>query len=488
MKEILRPRSKISFRTESLALAACALAGFATLVDQFVIVYAVPSLDAAFGAPTEAVQWFLAVYSLAFGIGLVPGGRLGDAHGRTGLFVGGLALFLGGGLLTLTSVSIGWAITGRAVQGLGAGLISAQVLGIIQDRFLGRDRVRALAVYGIAASASAVVGPIVAGVLLEVVPGPQAWRLLLAVAMPFVVATAVLALRSAPRARPRPAGRVRLDLPGVLLTALLVLLLTVPVVDGSLPAAARWAVRGAALGAGVLLLVWELRQHRRGHRPLFDAALVTSGGFVSGNLRALLWFGAASAQGAILTVFLLETTELPAPVVALVLVPGALARLAGSVLSLATHDLAGRWTQSVCLLIETAGGMLLVAAAGWSTGPVVVTVLVVQVVIGFCSGVFEPILRSTTLAAVPAGAAGVGASFLQLSQRLSATFCVAWVTGIAFTRGVDGIDVAGTRGGLAVCAGLLAVATAEAVRRALVHPSVERGVAGAPAASPASGT
>ena len=156
------------------------------------VTYAVPSLGAELAAPTGGIQWFLSVYSLTFGLGLVPGGRLGDALGRRTLFVLGLVLFAAGALASATAAGIWWAVAARAVQGLGAGLISAQVLGIIQDRFTGLERVRALAAYTAAGAAAAVVGPLGAGLVLAVLPEALAWRAVLALNLPFVLVTLLL--------------------------------------------------------------------------------------------------------------------------------------------------------------------------------------------------------------------------------------------------------------------------------------------------------
>jgi MFS family permease len=447
------------------ALAACLLAGFATLLDQTVVSFTVPSLSADFQAPTGAIQWFLAVYSLTFGVGLVPAGRLGDAHGRRGLFVTGLALFFVGALGAVFAPGIGWAIAGRAIQGFGAGVISAQVLGIIQDLYVGRSRIRALAAYGIAASASAIVGPLLAATVLAVVPGQGSWRAILTISLPFVALTGVLALRYAPRATTRP-GRVGLDLPGILLTAVVVLLATIPVVDPGIQGSVRTLILSGVAISVVALVFWERRLAAKGGRPLFAPGLVRSGGFVSGNVTALLWFGAAGAQGAIITVFLLQSYRLPGFAVAVILIPGALARIAGSSFSARIFDRLAGWTQPACLAVEAVAAVTLAVLAGVTTGSSLLIALVtIQILLGFASGVFEPPMRATTLSFAGPGQFGLAASFLQLTQRLSSTFCIAWVTGIAFASGIADISADSLRAGLLICAALLAVAFAESLRR-----------------------
>jgi MFS family permease len=444
------------------------LAGFATLTDQGVVNYALPSLATSLHASTDQVQWFLSVYSLTFGIGLVPGGRLGDAHGRRGLFLLGLGLFLAGSVVTVASPAIGFAIAGRCVQGFGAGLISAQVLGIIQDLFAGRARVAALSGYSIAASASAIIGPLTAGGVLSVAGDSAAgeavaWRAVLTISMPFVITTGVLAALFVPRTRPvaRPRG---LDALGIALTAGIVLLSTVPVVS-QLPRQASVGIFVLVAALVAVTFWWERRLARCGGTPLFAPALVRSGGFISGNVVALLWFGAAGAQGSIITVFLLQGYRMPGLLVACLMIPGSLARILGSSLSARMHDLFAAWALPGALAIEAAAAVVLVPVVGSPRGAWVIAVLVaVQLVMGFGSGVFEPLIRARTLSFVAPTDYGLGASFLQLTQRLSATFCIALVTGIAFAGGVDAVGPATLRAGVGVTAGLLVVALAESVR------------------------
>lgn len=106
------------------ALWLCLGAGFITLLDQSVFVLAVPSMAAGLQADGTDVQWILASYSLAFGVALVPAGRLGDIVGRRRLFIAGIAVFgvcsLVGGLATEPGV----VIAARLLQGLGAGTLN----------------------------------------------------------------------------------------------------------------------------------------------------------------------------------------------------------------------------------------------------------------------------------------------------------------------------------------------------------------------------
>ncbi|MFJ9150676.1 MFS transporter [Streptomyces sp. NPDC102270] len=134
-------------RAARRVLLVCMAAGATTLVDQAVLNIAVPSMRQSIGATGADVQWIVAGYSPAFGLALVPGGSLGDLHGRKRLFMVGVAVFLLAGVTAATGGRPGTLIGARLVQGAAAGIVNSQVIGTIQDVFRGVARGRALGLY-----------------------------------------------------------------------------------------------------------------------------------------------------------------------------------------------------------------------------------------------------------------------------------------------------------------------------------------------------
>ncbi len=416
-------------------LWCCYGAGFATLFDAAVVAFTAPAVRSSLDLSDAAVQWFLAALSLTFGLGLAPAGRLGDAYGRRALFVTGLLVFLAGTLTTALAGGAGLLIGGRLLQGFGAGILSAQVLGVIQDVFRGPERLRALAGYTIAGAFAAVAGPLVAGSALWLLPADSAWRVILLVQTPFTLAAVALGLRGLPRT-PRGRPRADLDLPGIAMLGVLVVLVTIPAVDPGLPG----AVVAAIVPAGTLLVAglvrWERAYARRGKLPLFAPALIGSRGYVTGNVVALLWFGSSLAFMTVKTVFFLQVCAIPAPAVAGALVPAAVARMVAARWGerlFATYGTASVTHGLVAQTAVLAGSGL---AALWWDGWVLFAVLsVLQTAAGASGGVVEPALRTVTLSFAPGSLHGVAAAFLQLTQRLSATFCLALSTGVLLAFG-----------------------------------------------------
>jgi MFS family permease len=444
-----------SARRRRLALVCCLGAGFGTLFDSAIVTYTVPYLTSELGAETNAIQWFLSAYSLTFGLGLVPGGRLGDVYGRRGLFVGGLLIFLTGALAAGLSPTIWLIVAARVVQGFGAGLISAQVLGIIQDQFGGTARVKALALYTMAGAAAAIVGPLAAGAALTWLPTDVGWRVVLLLSIPIILATALLAFVALAKPAEWVRRRAQLDLPGIATLGLIVVLVTLPVIDPGVTGILLWTVLGvvALLIAGLVL--WERHYASRGRVPLFVPELMRSRGFIGGNLVALLWFGSVLAQGSIVTIFLLQNRQ--PLLVALLLAPAALARILSSGWSSRLYSRFGTAVISVGLGAQAVSTVALVLGTTVLNGAaLLVLILVIECWIGVMSGFVEPPLRAVTLGFAADDYRGVAASFLQLTQRLSATFCVALATGLVFgslsdaATGLASVD--GLRNGLMLCA------------------------------------
>lgn len=443
----------------------CYGAGFATLFDAAVVAFAAPSVRSSLGLADADVQWFLAALSLTFGLGLVPAGRLGDAYGRRTLFVTGLVVFLIGAVVTAAAPGAWPLIAGRLVQGFGAGILSAQVLGIIQDVFHGPDRLRALAGYTVAGAFAAVVGPMVAGVALWLLPADPAWRVILLLQAPFTLGAVALGLRGLPRT-PRRRRKVDLDLPGIAALGTLVVLVTIPVIDPGLPGPTLLAIGAVCAVLVVTLVAWERGYARRGRLPLFAPALIGSRGYVTGNVVALLWFGSVLASGTVQTIYFLQVCAIPAPVIAAGLIPAAITRMVAARWGERLFATYGPALVTYGLVVQTVvlagSAVATLAAEGWALFAVL---SVLQIATGVSTGVVEPPLRTVTLSFSPASLRGVAASFLQLTQRLSATFCIAVSTGVLLGSG--GTASSGSlRWAIVLCAAASLLATVASRGRA----------------------
>lgn len=288
-------------RRNATLLAVLCAAQFVLIIDVVIVNVAVPAIQADLGIAPRSLQLTGVAYTVTFGSLLILAGRLGDLYGRRPLLVAGLALFMAASLGCALAES-GWQLfAARAAQGVGAALVSPNALALLVGSYRDdRERNRALGVWAAVASAGAVAGQLLGGVLTETV----GWRGIFLVNLPIGVVAIALLLRVVPAAAGTTAHTAapdgtrsgRLDVAGAtLLTALLAgvsLLLADPF---DLPAAGLTAV-AVGLAAVTVALV---RTERRHPDPVVPGFLLRTRPVLVANASLLL---SASALGATLYV------------------------------------------------------------------------------------------------------------------------------------------------------------------------------------------
>jgi MFS family permease len=483
-------------RARRLALAVCLAAGFTTLLDSSILNLAVPSLTRSLHASAEQVQWLLSGYSLTFGLALVPAGRAGDLRGRRTLFLGGVGLFAAGSITSALSPTAGVVISAQLLQGVGGGMISSQVLGTIQDMFDGPGRARAMSAYGVASGLAGLTGPLLGALLVTALPPGIGWRAVMAASIPLAAATLILAARHLPRdtaagaAVGRAEGgaldrgvsdrdgsapaRIRVDAPGLMLLTIATLALVLPFVQPGLTRVESAGLVGAAAAALAAFAIWErLGGSADPAAVILPPVLARAPGFVSGTLVSTFWFGAALAQSAVVTLYLLETLHVQPLLVAAVGLPSS---AAGALTASVSWRLVARFGPgviSVALALQAliTGTLALVLPHVAASGAVLL-LMAVNCLSGMASGCTDSQNRAYTLQHSPDGSRGVAAGFLQLAQRLSATVCLAAATGVAFSRGTAEPSAHGIGLALGLCAVLVLLSLAISLRRATDRLSI----------------
>ena len=148
------------------ALAVIVAAQFMVVLDVAIVNVALPSIRTDLHFSQESLQWVITAYSLLFGGVLLLGGRLADLLGRRRLFIAGLAIFTVSSLLDGLAWSEGSLIAFRAIQGLGAALLSPAALSILTTTFReGRERNLALGIWGAASGSGGAAGVLLGGAL-----------------------------------------------------------------------------------------------------------------------------------------------------------------------------------------------------------------------------------------------------------------------------------------------------------------------------------
>lgn len=441
--------------TRGRVIGVALVASFMTLLDVSIVNVAIPSIQTGLHLGSAQLQWVLSGYALTFGLFLVPAGRFGDARGRRGIFVAGLALFTLASVAAGSAQSAGWLVAARLVQGAAAGAVNPQVTGLIQQLYAPKERSRPFGYLGAVIGLSTAVGPLLGGLLVELAGLQHGWRWVFLINIPIGVVGVVLGWRWLPTDATAE-KRESLDPVGVVLLGAGVVALLLPLVQrGGWPIA---LVAVALLGAFV---AWE-RHHRE---PVVDLALFRTRSYGLGTLIALLYFAGFTAIFFIFTLFLQDGLREGPLVAGLAITPFAVGSGTAATIGARMVNRFGRAVIAVGLgavALGLAGAALAIhlvpgAAAPWAT-------VVPFLVAGLGSGCVISPNQTLTLAEVPVERAGSAGGVLQTAQRIGAAIGIAGVGAVFFTSLGGGHDYqAAVQHALLVAIGFVLVALAAAL-------------------------
>ncbi|MBW1600774.1 MFS transporter [Streptomyces sp. JJ66] len=415
------------------ALAVCLLAGFITLLDVSIVNVALPSIRAGLTASAGAIQWVVAGYALAFGLLLVPAGRLGDARGRRLLFMTGLTLFAAASALCGFAQNPTWLVAARLMQGLAGGIVAPQVSALIQQLFRGAERGRAFGMYSAVIGVSTAVGPVLGGGIIALAGPGHGWRWIFFVNLPVCLVALVLAgrLLPGPTDATRPCAR-DLDPLGVVLLGLGVGLALLPLVqERQWEGAGKWLLTPAALLVLLLFAQWE-RVHARRAQPLVDLRLFRLRSYTLGSLLMLAYFAGFTSIFFVFTLYLQAGLGYSALEAGLSVTPFALGSALAAVFSGRLVTRYGRALVVGALLGVTGGLSLVVVAVSVADGEFVGLAVAAPLLLAGLGGGFVIAPNQTlTLASVPPEQGGSAAGVLQTGQRIGSAAGIA-VTGSVF--------------------------------------------------------
>lgn len=265
-----------------LMLTTLLLGQLMGVLDVLIVNVAMPEIGADLHASGATLQLVVGGYTVAYAMLLVTGARLGDLYGRRRMYLLGVVLF------TMTSLACGLApnslslVIFRFLQGAGAAVMVPQIMSVIQMRFSGAARAKALSAYGAVLSTGAVLGLVVGGVLVNADLFGATWRPVFLVNVPIGLLLMFLVPKLVPADEAR--GTRRLDFLGLAIATPAVFLVVLPLVLGRELGWPVWAFVGIALGlvlAGVFVTV-ERRIAAAGGDPLVNLAVLKSPGIGAG--------------------------------------------------------------------------------------------------------------------------------------------------------------------------------------------------------------
>jgi EmrB/QacA subfamily drug resistance transporter len=278
------PMSKMTKGATGWTLALVSAALFMVTLDNLVVTTALPSIRMDLGASIGDLEWTVNAYTLAYAVFLLTGAALGDRFGRRRLFVLGLGTFTLASAAAAIAPSTDALIAARALQGLGAAIVTPLTLTLLSEAFPAGKRGVALGIWSGVSGLGVALGPVVGGAVVDGI----SWHWIFWINVP--VGAVVIPLALARLRESRGAAR-RLDPPGVALVSggLLGVVYglvqapdhgwTSPLVLGTLSAGA------ALLGAFV---AWE----RRSAEPMLPMRFFRSRAFSATNAVSLaMYFG-----------------------------------------------------------------------------------------------------------------------------------------------------------------------------------------------------
>jgi EmrB/QacA subfamily drug resistance transporter len=268
------------------------------VLDIAIVNVALPSIQTDLGFSQENLQWVISAYALLFGGFLLLGGRAADLLGRRRIFLIGIVVFTAASLLSGLAWSEGALIGARAVQGLGAAIISPAALSILMTTFAqGKERNTALGAWGAVGAFGAVAGVLLGGVLTDLL----SWQWIFFVNVP--VGLAALAITPLLISESRDANARSFDVPGAVLvtSGLVVLVYAITQANdygwGSAETIGLFAA-SAALIAG--FLGWEARAKD----PLMPFSIFRLRTLVGANVAALILGTAMFGMFLMLTLYM----------------------------------------------------------------------------------------------------------------------------------------------------------------------------------------
>jgi EmrB/QacA subfamily drug resistance transporter len=255
-------------RAKNLALVLLAMTQFVIVIDASIVNVALPTIGTSLHFSHASLSWVVNAYTLTFGGFLLLGGRLADLIGRRRMFIAGLIAFslasLAGGL----AQSEAWLLIARAVQGMGAAIISPAALSILTTTFAeGAERNKALGVWGAVAGAGGAAGVLLGGILTS----GLGWEWVLFVNVPIGLAAAAMAPRILLESHARVDG-ASFDIPGAITVTAGLSLLVYALVDTVNAGWGSTATLAKLAGAAVLIVAFLFIERREAH-PLMPFSI-----------------------------------------------------------------------------------------------------------------------------------------------------------------------------------------------------------------------
>jgi EmrB/QacA subfamily drug resistance transporter len=461
-------------------VAATVLGSGMASLDATVVGIALPRIGKDFHTGVASLQWVVTAYTLTLAAFLLLGGTLGDHFGRRRIFIVGVVWFAIASAGCAAAPTVTVLIFARALQGVGAALLTPGSLAILQSAFTPEDRSRAIGAWSGFGGLATAAGPLVGGYLLAV----GSWRLLFLLNLPLAVAVLIVTRRHVPESTDVSATG-RIDVPGAVWAIVSLSTLTYALIEAPGKGWASPEVVGCFVIGTVAALGFVITE-RRSAAPMLPPSMFVARQFAATNAVTFAMYGALGGALFLLPVALQQVADYSPLEAGTSLLPITLLMLGLSARSgrLATV-LGPRLQMSVGPLVAGSGLVLLVRLTGdhrYLTG-----VLPGVLVLGIGLVITVAPLTSTAMSSAPGEHAGLASAVNNDVARAAGLFAVAvlpvvtGLTGDAYLH--PAVFAHGFRESVMIAGGMCLVGSALAVLLIRNHP-VTLGEGSSPVATP----
>jgi EmrB/QacA subfamily drug resistance transporter len=412
-----------------LALLVLCLGDLMIVLDVTIVGVALPSIREDLGFSEESLAWVVNAYLITFGGFLLLGGRLGDIFGHRRLFLAGIALF------TIASAVCGIAnsqellVGARAVQGLGAAVVSAVALSLMMTLFTEpAERAKAMGIFGFVAAGGGSIGVLLGGVITDTL----SWNWIFLVNVPVGIAVVALTLVLIPGARIASAAQ-RLDVAGAITVTISLMVAVYAIVNGNEVGWVTLRTLGLLAVAGVLLAIFLVIESRVSS-PLVPLRLFRLRNIAVSNVVGVLWAGSMFAWFFLSALYLQLVLGYSPLEVGLAFLPGNLIMGAMSI------GLSAKLVMRFGIRLPLAFGLslaalgLLLFARAPVDGNFVVDVLPSMLLLGFGAGMaFNPVLLAA-MSDVEPTEAGLASGVVNTSFMMGGALGLAVLASLAARR------------------------------------------------------